>query len=172
MDRTIQRAKKCLSVGCWLEMPRLTWKWKCQCPFKVECRVSGLQFWMSLSTDTNFGLNVNVWWEKKLCVGCRKYPFMGPVKITEENKCNSNFSDDDRIAPDFFEYFTATYSILHTDPTVWCVSALNENGRSDLISDNPCKYPSTQTQVYWPQCPQQENSPDHANWDRTQYPCY
>ena len=48
--------------------------------------------------------------------------------------------DDNRIAPDFFEYFTATYSILHSDPTVWCVSALNENGRSDLIADNPGDY--------------------------------
>ncbi|XP_058795569.1 alpha-1,3-mannosyl-glycoprotein 2-beta-N-acetylglucosaminyltransferase isoform X2 [Phymastichus coffea] len=41
--------------------------------------------------------------------------------------------DDLDIAPDFFEYFLGTYPILKADPTLWCVSAWNDNGKSELI---------------------------------------
>ena len=41
--------------------------------------------------------------------------------------------DDLDIAPDFFEYFRATYPILKSDPTLWCVSAWNDNGKQGLI---------------------------------------
>lgn len=44
--------------------------------------------------------------------------------------------DDLDISPDFFEYFNATYSILAADPTLWCVSAWNDNGKTNLISDD------------------------------------
>ncbi|XP_015791896.1 alpha-1,3-mannosyl-glycoprotein 2-beta-N-acetylglucosaminyltransferase [Tetranychus urticae] len=44
--------------------------------------------------------------------------------------------DDLDIAPDFFEYFRATYQILASDPTLWCVSAWNDNGKEGLIADN------------------------------------
>ncbi|XP_025083205.1 alpha-1,3-mannosyl-glycoprotein 2-beta-N-acetylglucosaminyltransferase-like isoform X2 [Pomacea canaliculata] len=43
--------------------------------------------------------------------------------------------DDLDIAPDFFEYFSATYKLLHSDPLLWCVSAWNDNGKAELISD-------------------------------------
>ncbi|KAJ4928593.1 hypothetical protein JOQ06_016383 [Pogonophryne albipinna] len=41
--------------------------------------------------------------------------------------------DDLEVAPDFFEYFRALYPILHADPTLWCVSAWNDNGRDALV---------------------------------------
>ncbi|CAB1443575.1 unnamed protein product, partial [Pleuronectes platessa] len=37
------------------------------------------------------------------------------------------------VAPDFFEYFQALYPILRADPTLWCVSAWNDNGRDALV---------------------------------------
>ncbi|XP_021347461.1 alpha-1,3-mannosyl-glycoprotein 2-beta-N-acetylglucosaminyltransferase-like isoform X2 [Mizuhopecten yessoensis] len=45
--------------------------------------------------------------------------------------------DDLDIAPDFFEYFSATYPILTSDPSVWCVSAWNDNGKNGMVSDEP-----------------------------------
>ena len=52
-------------------------------------------------------------------------------------------SDDLDIAPDFFEYFLATYPLLHSDPMLWCVSAWNDNGKGTLISNEAgmgCSY--------------------------------
>ncbi|KAK6620244.1 hypothetical protein RUM44_006645 [Polyplax serrata] len=44
--------------------------------------------------------------------------------------------DDLTIAPDFFEYFLGTYWLLKKDPTLWCVSAWNDNGKSGLIDES------------------------------------
>lgn len=41
--------------------------------------------------------------------------------------------DDLEVAPDFFEYFRALYPILYSDPTLWCISAWNDNGRDGLV---------------------------------------
>lgn len=41
--------------------------------------------------------------------------------------------DDLDVAPDFFEYFLGTYPILVSDPTLWCVSAWNDNGKQNLV---------------------------------------
>ncbi|XP_068566894.1 alpha-1,3-mannosyl-glycoprotein 2-beta-N-acetylglucosaminyltransferase b [Cebidichthys violaceus] len=41
--------------------------------------------------------------------------------------------DDLEVAPDFFEYFRALYPILRDDPTLWCASAWNDNGRDALV---------------------------------------
>lgn len=41
--------------------------------------------------------------------------------------------DDLTVAPDFFEYFLGTYKLLELDPTLWCVSAWNDNGKANLI---------------------------------------
>jgi hypothetical protein len=49
------------------------------------------------------------------------------------------FSDDLDFSPDFFEYFTATYPILKGDPTLWCVSAWNDNGKNGMVEDDPGK---------------------------------
>lgn len=39
------------------------------------------------------------------------------------------------IGPDFFEYFEAFLPLLHEDKTLICISAWNDNGKSELISD-------------------------------------
>ncbi|XP_069692601.1 alpha-1,3-mannosyl-glycoprotein 2-beta-N-acetylglucosaminyltransferase isoform X1 [Periplaneta americana] len=44
--------------------------------------------------------------------------------------------DDLDIAPDFFEYFLGTYPVLKRDPTLWCVSAWNDNGKVGLVDEN------------------------------------
>ena len=44
--------------------------------------------------------------------------------------------DDLEIAPDFFEYFAATRPLLDQDPTIWCVSAWNDNGMKQYVENN------------------------------------
>nr|SVE75135.1 EOG090X06K9 [Daphnia dolichocephala] len=41
--------------------------------------------------------------------------------------------DDLDVAPDFFSYFASTYQLLKSDPTLWCVSAWNDNGKARLV---------------------------------------
>nr|CAG4637025.1 EOG090X06K9 [Ceriodaphnia reticulata]SVE72947.1 EOG090X06K9 [Ceriodaphnia reticulata] len=41
--------------------------------------------------------------------------------------------DDLDVAPDFFSYFSTTYQLLTKDPTLWCVSAWNDNGKASLV---------------------------------------
>ncbi|KAM9003806.1 alpha-1,3-mannosyl-glycoprotein 2-beta-N-acetylglucosaminyltransferase [Sarcophilus harrisii] len=41
--------------------------------------------------------------------------------------------DDLEVAPDFFEYFQATYPLLRADPSLWCVSAWNDNGKEQMV---------------------------------------
>ncbi|XP_056271790.1 alpha-1,3-mannosyl-glycoprotein 2-beta-N-acetylglucosaminyltransferase b isoform X1 [Pseudoliparis swirei] len=41
--------------------------------------------------------------------------------------------DDLEVAPDFFEYFRALYPVLRADPSLWCVSAWNDNGRDAVV---------------------------------------
>ncbi|XP_014212920.1 alpha-1,3-mannosyl-glycoprotein 2-beta-N-acetylglucosaminyltransferase [Copidosoma floridanum] len=41
--------------------------------------------------------------------------------------------DDLDISPDFYEYFLSTYPLLKEDPSLWCISAWNDNGKSSLI---------------------------------------
>ncbi|KAF7661044.1 hypothetical protein LDENG_00270460 [Lucifuga dentata] len=41
--------------------------------------------------------------------------------------------DDLEVAPDFFEYFRALHPVLTSDPTLWCVSAWNDNGRDGYV---------------------------------------
>ncbi|KAL2080363.1 hypothetical protein ACEWY4_024156 [Coilia grayii] len=41
--------------------------------------------------------------------------------------------DDLEVASDFFEYFRALHPFLRSDPTLWCVSAWNDNGRDGLV---------------------------------------
>ncbi|CAI2347627.1 unnamed protein product [Caenorhabditis sp. 36 PRJEB53466] len=44
--------------------------------------------------------------------------------------------DDLDIAPDFFSYFSNTRHLLDVDPTLWCVSAWNDNGQPENIDRN------------------------------------
>ena len=48
--------------------------------------------------------------------------------------------DDLEIAPDFFEYFEATKALLDKDPTLWCVSAWNDNGKTGRVKGNDLLY--------------------------------
>ncbi|KAJ7985387.1 hypothetical protein DPEC_G00351530 [Dallia pectoralis] len=41
--------------------------------------------------------------------------------------------DDLEVAPDFFEYFRSVYPLLKSDPSLWCVSAWNDNGRDGYV---------------------------------------
>uniref|UniRef100_A0A8C5PPI4 Alpha-1,3-mannosyl-glycoprotein 2-beta-N-acetylglucosaminyltransferase n=1 Tax=Leptobrachium leishanense TaxID=445787 RepID=A0A8C5PPI4_9ANUR len=41
--------------------------------------------------------------------------------------------DDLEVAPDFFDYFQASYNLLLKDPTLWCISAWNDNGKEALV---------------------------------------
>jgi alpha-1,3-mannosyl-glycoprotein beta-1,2-N-acetylglucosaminyltransferase len=43
--------------------------------------------------------------------------------------------DDLEVAPDFFEYFASTTSVLDMDDTVFCASAYNDNGKRQFVSD-------------------------------------
>lgn len=42
--------------------------------------------------------------------------------------------DDLDIAPDFYDYFLATRKLLDQDPSIWCVSAWNDNGKGGMIN--------------------------------------
>ncbi|XP_018327378.1 alpha-1,3-mannosyl-glycoprotein 2-beta-N-acetylglucosaminyltransferase [Agrilus planipennis] len=44
--------------------------------------------------------------------------------------------DDLDIAPDFFEYFLGTLPLLINDPSLWCVSAWNDNGKIGLVNEH------------------------------------
>lgn len=50
--------------------------------------------------------------------------------------------DDLEVAPDFFEYFEATEPLLEKDPSLWCVSAWNDNGKTDKVRGNDLLYRS------------------------------
>ena len=44
--------------------------------------------------------------------------------------------DDLEVSPDFFDYFESTLPVLKADPSLWCVSAWNDNGKSGLIDQS------------------------------------
>uniref|UniRef100_A0A183HFK2 Alpha-1,3-mannosyl-glycoprotein 2-beta-N-acetylglucosaminyltransferase n=1 Tax=Onchocerca flexuosa TaxID=387005 RepID=A0A183HFK2_9BILA len=54
-------------------------------------------------------------------------------KIETKVKYLNEITDDLDIAPDFFEYFSATRPLLDIDKTLYCVSAWNDNGKNYLI---------------------------------------
>ena len=37
--------------------------------------------------------------------------------------------------PDFFDYFSATSYLFNSDPSIYCISAYNENGQSKFVLD-------------------------------------
>lgn len=44
--------------------------------------------------------------------------------------------DDLELSVDFFEYFLALQPILKSDPTLFCISAWNDNGKAGLVADD------------------------------------
>lgn len=47
--------------------------------------------------------------------------------------CSWCIADDLDVSPDLFSYFLATLALLRQDPSLWCVSAWNDNGKMDLV---------------------------------------
>lgn len=43
--------------------------------------------------------------------------------------------DDLLVAPDFLSLFASTAWLLEEDPTLWCVSAWNDNGHKRFVKD-------------------------------------
>ncbi len=63
---------------------------------------------------------------------------LSSVIFANSRTCLDHFlSDDLDVSPDFFEYFAATFPIMHADPTLWCVSAWNDNGKANMVSNEP-----------------------------------
>ena len=50
--------------------------------------------------------------------------------------------EDIEVAPDFFNYFTATAPLLYQDDSLLCVSAFNDNGQQKFASDPSALYRS------------------------------
>jgi len=48
--------------------------------------------------------------------------------------------DDLRISIDFFDYFEAMHNVMLKDPTIFCVSAWNDNGKSQLIDSRQTSF--------------------------------
>jgi alpha-1,3-mannosyl-glycoprotein beta-1,2-N-acetylglucosaminyltransferase len=44
--------------------------------------------------------------------------------------------DDMEISPDFFSFFENTFPLLAKDPTLWTISAFNDNGQPRFVSEN------------------------------------
>ena len=68
--------------------------------------------------------------------------------------CEGLAADDLEVAPDFFSYFSALERLLDRDPTIWCISAWNDNGKPDnvdLQSNGWCLLPGgTSPKFPWP----------------------
>lgn len=43
--------------------------------------------------------------------------------------------DDMDVSPDFFAYFAAMRVLLKSDPTLFCISSWNDNGKKDHVHD-------------------------------------
>lgn len=63
--------------------------------------------------------------------GKNENPAMSVTEISFENFIA--LLDDLTISPDFYEYFLGTHDLLKNDPTLWCVSAWNDNGKTTNI---------------------------------------
>jgi alpha-1,3-mannosyl-glycoprotein beta-1,2-N-acetylglucosaminyltransferase len=50
--------------------------------------------------------------------------------------------DDIDISNDFFAYMTATGALMAKDPTIYCVSGFNDNGKKELVADTKQLYRS------------------------------
>ncbi|XP_050359064.1 alpha-1,3-mannosyl-glycoprotein 2-beta-N-acetylglucosaminyltransferase [Nymphalis io] len=64
----------------------------------------------------------------------RHYRFaLNHVFVSMEHEAVIIVEDDLDISPDFFEYFLGTYPLLFKDPSIWCISAWNDNGKKEHI---------------------------------------
>ncbi|NXM56719.1 MGAT1 acetylglucosaminyltransferase, partial [Illadopsis cleaveri] len=58
---------------------------------------------------------------------------LGQVFRTFRYRAAIVVEDDLEVAPDFFEYFQAVLPLLQRDPSLWCASAWNDNGKEGLV---------------------------------------
>ncbi|NXC07665.1 MGAT1 acetylglucosaminyltransferase, partial [Orthonyx spaldingii] len=58
---------------------------------------------------------------------------LGQVFRTFRYRAAIVVEDDLEVAPDFFEYFQAVLPLLQRDPSLWCVSAWNDNGKEAMV---------------------------------------
>lgn len=58
---------------------------------------------------------------------------LGQVFRTFRYRAAIVVEDDLEVAPDFFEYFQAVLPLLRRDPSLWCASAWNDNGKEALV---------------------------------------
>ncbi|NXC92464.1 MGAT1 acetylglucosaminyltransferase, partial [Cercotrichas coryphoeus] len=58
---------------------------------------------------------------------------LGQVFRTFRYRAAIVVEDDLEVAPDFFEYFQAVLPLLRRDPSLWCASAWNDNGKEGLV---------------------------------------
>lgn len=58
---------------------------------------------------------------------------LGQVFRTFRYRAAIVVEDDLEVAPDFFEYFQAVFPLLRRDPSLWCASAWNDNGKEAMV---------------------------------------
>ncbi|NWT10583.1 MGAT1 acetylglucosaminyltransferase, partial [Vireo altiloquus] len=58
---------------------------------------------------------------------------LGQVFRTFRYRAAIVVEDDLEVAPDFFEYFQAVLPLLRKDPSLWCISAWNDNGKEAMV---------------------------------------
>ncbi|NXD60577.1 MGAT1 acetylglucosaminyltransferase, partial [Corvus moneduloides] len=58
---------------------------------------------------------------------------LGQVFRTFRYRAAIVVEDDLEVAPDFFEYFQAVFPLLQRDPSLWCISAWNDNGKEAMV---------------------------------------
>ncbi|BFZ26096.1 hypothetical protein BsWGS_29135 [Bradybaena similaris] len=83
--------------------------------------------------------NINLAWPQKKFVGyykiSRHYKWaLDQIFVSMKYLATIIVEDDLEISPDFYEFFSATYPILQSDPYLWCVSAWNDNGKEGMVS--------------------------------------
>lgn len=67
----------------------------------------------------------------------RHYKWALNLTFSEYNFSTVAIIEDDLdVSPDIYEYFAATLPQLQADPTLWCVSAWNDNGKPELVDRN------------------------------------
>ncbi|CAG7733453.1 unnamed protein product, partial [Allacma fusca] len=63
-------------------------------------------------------------------------PDLSEISVPAKEEKLKVVEDDLEVAPDFFEYFSSTLPILQNDPSLWCVSAWNDNGKAKRINES------------------------------------
>ena len=74
--------------------------------------------------------------------------FMAGLKLCVDTCFLFLFVDDLDISPEFYEYVSATFQVLHQDPRLCCVSAWKDNGKVGMVSDEAGQRSNGQCHIY------------------------